>query len=354
MTPTIETPDKKFFDMLATYAIELGKIASSQGVDRDDVLRQIERNTANLISAFKIEKRNILDAVDIGRLCAVHFNELHLNKVSPLRSGLPALDAIIPRYKPECVYLFCARPGHGKTSLLMTIARNMLDVGKTIYVASAEMSGLSLGQRLIAYFTNFPVCYQVPGISSRDLERLDEGIGILEQKNLYINDTACIAVETIDADLRDLHDREIHLDAIMIDYVQLVTSNAIRDQSDAFKVATAVSKYTTLLAKKYGVPVICAGQQNRESDKRSAKGGKLSDIRGTGQLEQDAHMVAFIHNERPENPSDERTLRLSREGDIPIIWECDLQVEKQRDGRTGWVKLQYNAPMMEFGELPIL
>lgn len=347
----LERPDDVFRETLRTYAKDLSSVSQSEGLNRDEILRRIQKLTAQLVSAFSTEERNIKNSVDLANELQEHYEKLFQNETLPLNSGMGELDRLLVGFQDECVYLFCARPGQGKTSILMTIARNMLDSGKCVYVASAEMSGLALGKRLVGYYGNFPVCFQKPGISDNDVRRLYDATAILAEKQLYVNDTPCIAVEAIDSDLRYLSDEGVRVDAVMIDYVQLVTSRIVRDQTDGFKVGSAVSMATTMLAKKYHLPLICAGQQNREVDKRATKSGKLSDLRGTGQLEQDAHMVAFLHNERPEKTTDERVLRVSRDGDLPSMWECDIQVEKHRDGATGWAKLKYDAPLMEFGEL---
>lgn len=347
MTEPLEVDSLKFFQDLGVLGEQLQVLSAQKGADIDQVLRAMEHKMVQFIDTYSLEERRIQHAAQIAVDLQEFYQRLFNKEIVFLTSGIPALDTLLLGFMPDCVYLFVARPGAGKTSLLMSLARNMLQDGKTIYVASAEMSNRALGQRLVGYLTGIAVANQMPGITPLELEQLNDGAIELSDKHLYSNDTPCIAIEAIDADLRFLTQNGVVVDAVFIDYVQLVRSRRAAVNAGEYEMATAVSNATTLLAKKYHIPVLAAAQQNREVEKRTNKEAKLSDIRGSGGLEADAHLVAYIHNEKPATASDDRVIRVSGSG-IPIIYESEIQVAKHRNGPTGWVKVKYNAPLMEF------
>ena len=213
-----------------------------------------------------------------------------------LKVGFKNLDEATNGLLPGQMIVLAARPGCGKTSFVMNIVANIAtrkDSEEVIAVFNLEMSSNELVKRLLS---------NVAGLDSRDLmgglenqDRLGNVWGaqdILQKSNVYIDDTAGITTEQIMSKCRRLKMQRGRLDLVVIDYLQLITpSDANRSTLES---VSKISRFIKILAKELKVPVIILSQMSRDIEKREDKEPKLSDLRDSGAIEQDADIVAFL------------------------------------------------------------
>jgi replicative DNA helicase len=259
-------------------------------------------------------------------------------------TGIEALDRELGGLRPENKYEIAARPGVGKTALAMSIARGHAKrVNATVLVFSLEMPSQQLIERLIS---------AEGSIDSATLRNARLNIEqwkthvipasqVLQPLPLYIVDDQ-YTIGEVEATAHRW--RAMHPDAdglIVVDYLQLFDVGHARGQSTSDAIGM-VSKRIKRLAKKLKVPIIELSQLNRESEKESRR-PRLSDLRASGDIEQDADAVIFIHDEGVRDDRDE----LVRTTDGPV----ELIIAKNRHGAQGRAKAHWCARHYTFTDV---
>jgi replicative DNA helicase len=230
----------------------------------------------------------------------------------------------------------------GKTAFAMNIAENVACEGKKVVaVFSLEMSRQSLMMRMLCSVSRVDAHKLRTGFLARDdRQKLVEGLGKLAEAPLFIDDTAGITLSEMRAKLRRLKQAQGGLDLIVVDYLQLITASGAGGKrfENRNQEVSAISRGLKMMCKEMDVPIIALSQLSRSAETRE-KGGepKLSDLRESGSIEQDADVVMFIH--RPEyydrdNPE--------LEGKAKII------IAKQRNGPIGDFKLVFRNDITKF------
>lgn len=232
-------------------------------------------------------------AVEVVNRLAEVYNTKEIR--SGLKVGMHTLDNLTNGFMGGQMIVLAARPGCGKTSFSMNIVANLIRAQKEKVVAvfNLEMSAEELVQRLIA---------NLSGIDSRTLQRGEESpddlnkmwqaAALLNDSNVYIDDTAEITAEQIMSKCRRLKAQRGGLDLVLIDYLQLL-SPSDRGASK-YQQVTDMSRAVKIMAKELKVPVILLSQMSRSIDQRDDKTPKLSDLRESGAIEQDADIVMFL------------------------------------------------------------
>ena len=267
-------------------------------------------------------------------------------------TGFPDLDRLIGGgLKAGEMFVLAARPSIGKTAIALNIVRNIImreieGKRRNVLFFSLEMSGEQVSQRLLCTEAKVPLSSIMDRNVQRDeVLRLTQTVPLLKQAQLMVDETAGISVFELRAKARKINDRQ-KLDLIVIDYLQLMKSGeASGNESRQVEVA-AISGGLKKLAKDLKVPVLVLAQLNRESEKDQGNGKgdvlpKLSHLRESGAIEQDADVVVFLHRKRDE----------SKDGNAEanrIGVDAKLIVEKNRNGQTGIVNLKFFPALMEF------
>lgn len=261
-----------------------------------------------------------------------HLETIQANDgVSGLSSGIVALDDLTHGMRPGELHILAARPGQGKTVLALQLAYQAAAHGKSVLIFSLEMQSRELMSRLVScashtYFRNI----QTGDLDAEQWERITDCVAKLAKQNLYIDDRPGLSIDEIRSVARS-HRNRIGVDLIIIDYLQLASGDG---ESDVVRVGN-VSKGCKMMAKELNCPVLALSQFNRGVEQRADGRPKLSDLRSSGQIEQDADVVAMLHK------VDERC--------------TELIVEKNRHGKTGSVWLEPKFEFMRFmpGNEPI-
>lgn len=223
----------------------------------------------------------------------------HLNSVLNSASGLTGIstgfhpiDAATGGMHGGELLVFAARPKQGKTILAMNIAQAVLDQGKSVAVFSLEMPYTQLLNRMASNAANIPfhLIKDPKEMENLHWSRLTEFFTRTQDQPLLIDDSSDVTLADIRARCRAIKAKG-SLDFVVIDYLQLVTAQGENENIRIGSVSTGLKK----MAKELNVPVLALAQMNRGVESRTDKRPMLSDLRGSGQIEQDADAVFFLH-----------------------------------------------------------
>lgn len=250
-------------------------------------------------------------------------------------SGLQDLDDLCGGLQPSELVVAAARPSVGKTALALSVARHVaVQLGLPVFVASLEQSHAELGERLLCAEAQVDShALRTGTIDDNARARLSEAAAIVRKAPLYIDDSPGQSMLHIAANARRLR-RKHGIRLLMIDYLQLVETDQQRGRFNRQEQVAAISRRLKALAKELKIPVIALAQLNRSSEDRPDRRPRLSDLRDSGSIEQDADTVLLLH--KTDTPAGQET---------SIV---EIIVAKQRNGPTGQVKLAYRRKHMAF------
>ena len=259
-----------------------------------------------------------------------------------LMTGFHDLDEMTNGLHGGEMIVVAARPSMGKTSFVMNIVENISirkDNPIPVAVFSLEMSCESLVQRVLCSRAKVQMQKLRGGfLSKQDLPKLMNTAGQLAEAPIWIDDTPGITINELQAKARRLKaDHDIQL--IAIDYLQLLRAPDVAGRDGREKEVAQISGGIKGIAKELNIPVIVLAQLNRNPDGRGGK-PKMSDLRESGSIEQDADLVGLLM--RPEVYADDEDDREEKAGEAEFI------IAKQRNGPTGEVPLTFHKEFMRF------
>ena len=232
--------------------------------------------------------------------------------------------------------ILAARPGVGKSSLALNIAVNVAKAYDTaVAYFSLEMTNRQLVQRALSFESGVPSQNMRRGdLQREDWHRISETSDVLSKTRLYFDDTSGISVQEIKAKCMRIE----NLGLIIVDYLQLMGGNG-RSESRALEIS-AITRNFKIMAKELNVPVILLSQLNRAVEKDSGKRKpRLSDLRDSGSIEQDADIVLFLHK---EDTGEEE----GQQG--PTEYPVTLVVAKNRHGECDDLPLHWDGQHTKF------
>jgi replicative DNA helicase len=311
----------------------VGRAYEHQG-EVDALVDEIERDVLRISEErVEAESRTIKDLVH-GAINTIELFHQRRGVLDGLGTGFPDFDKMTSGLHPGEMIVIAARPSMGKTSLAMNIAEAVaIDQNVPVGVFSLEMTADSLVLRMLCSRARVNLRNIREGfLAERDFPKLTGAAGKLQGAPLYIDDSSGLSVLQMRARARRMW-QQYGIKLFVIDYLQLLHSTARRAENRQQEIAD-ISGGIKALAKECGVPVIVLSQLNRELEKDKERKPRLSDLRESGAIEQDADLVALLYK-----PSTE-------EKDGPIAVESDaipvnLLIAKQRNGPTGDVPLTF-------------
>ncbi len=313
--------------------------------EADDVERLIDEAEQRVFGVSRDSLRQeffpIQEALEDAweRIDRLHKGDGALRGVS---TGFKSLDDILAGLQKSDFIVLAARPSLGKTSLALNIARNVvMEEKKAVGLFSLEMSREQLVDRLISSEANIDLWRLRTGKLHADgpeneFVRIRDAMESLSQAPLFLDDSAALSVMEIRAKARRLQ-TEHELGLIIIDYLQLI-KGADRPESRVQEVSE-ISRALKGMAKELNVPVLALSQLSRAVEMRPNSRPKLSDLRESGSIEQDADVVMFIYRED----------KMRENIDMQNI--AEILIEKHRNGPTGHIKLYFNADTASFRSL---
>ncbi len=254
-----------------------------------------------------------------------------------LPTHFPQLDALLSGFQASDLIILGARPSYGKTTFALDVARQVALQGKSVGIFSLEMSRDQVIDRLIAAQAQIPLWRLRTGRLNDELEfaLVQQALDELSKSSLYIDDTPSPTILQMRSMARRLQ-LESSLDLLIVDYLQLIQPRTGSD--NIVQQVTEISRTLKALARELVVPVLAISQLSRDVDKREVKIPRLSDLRESGSLEQDADVVLFIYRkdrERTDLPEEEQNV-------------VELIIAKHRNGPLGSVKLRFDQERVTF------
>jgi replicative DNA helicase len=253
-------------------------------------------------------------------------------------TGFPDLDRLLFGLQASTLVVLAARPGMGKTSLALALARHVArDARRPVLFFSMEMGTLELTKRLLAMEGRVDASkLWTANLNQGDWDSLSRAVGRLAETPLYIDDNPHCTVMEMRAKARRMKARYGDLGLVLVDYVQLMTPSTTRRMENRQVEVAEISRGLKILARELDCPVVALSQLNRQVEYRQDKRPMLADLRESGGLEQDADVVMFIYRDEIYDPeSDDR-------GKAEII------VAKHRNGPTGRVELAFHPSRASF------
>ncbi|MGC9398928.1 MAG: replicative DNA helicase [Anaerolineae bacterium] len=258
----------------------------------------------------------------------------HRGEVMGVPSGFRDLDKLLGGFQRSDLLILAARPGVGKTSLMLTLALKAAERGRTVAVFSLEMSAEQLVQRMVSGLSRIDAQrLRLGNLLDDDWPRFTESIAHLSELPIYIDDTPALTPIQLRTKCRRLHS-EHGLDMVFVDYLQLMTSSAHIE--NRVQEVSYLSRSLKALAREMDVPVMTASQLSRAVERRQDKRPVLSDLRESGSIEQDADVVMFIYRDEIYNE------------DTEMQNIAEIMVAKHRSGPTGSVHLYFNKRLTQF------
>lgn len=266
------------------------------------------------------------------RLDRLHSSEQGMRGIS---TGFSELDLKLSGFQKSDLIILAARPSMGKTSLALDIARmTAVNHNTPVGIFSLEMSSQQLVDRMMAAQANVDAWKMRTGKLSRqdDFEAIRESLDKLSKAPIYIDDQPGNNILKMRSIARRLKS-EKGLGLLIVDYLQLMVPQTKND--NVVQQVTEISRSLKNLARELDVPVLALSQLSREVEKRGGR-PRLSDLRDSGSIEQDADVVMFIHREDKYKDESERT-------NI-----AEILIEKHRNGETGKIDLFFNDKKATF------
>lgn len=322
------------------------QLAHDDQQDALEILENFEKAVFDVQGHFY--RQNTLSLADVAAKRLKERDEAKKRGESGI-AGLPtyfeSVDQIIGGFKNSDLIVFAARPGMGKTAFVLSCAKQQAESTAAIGFFSLEMSAAQLLDRMIAMQA------EIVGskISNNALSETEEALynhHILQiaELDFHIDDTPSLHINELCAKARRLKKFQ-NIKAIYIDYLQLITADGVKSVFNREQEIAHISRRLKALAKELDIPVIALSQLSRAVETRGGdKRPQLSDLRESGQIEQDCDVIGFIY--RPEYYQ-----ILEDEEGQSLKGQAEIIIAKNRHGALKTAKLKFDGPFTRFSEL---
>jgi len=325
--------EKKLKRDLITATAIIQREAYDDSLKSDTLLELVEKKIYD-ITQRKFRKTN----TDIDKLLIEAWDNIesmqgHNGAVTGVPTGFKSLDEITSGFQKGELIVVAARPSMGKTSFMLNIAENVSMNNKIpVLIFSMEMSALQITKNMLCSIAEVDAHLMRTGtISDVDFLRIPTAMGDLSQSPISIDDTPGLSLLEIRAKSRRFQSQK-GIQLIIIDYLQLMEGNNTENRQQEI---TSISRGLKALAKELDVPVVAISQLNRSVEQREGHKPRMSDLRESGSIEQDADVVMLLHRDDYYDPNKNPGL-------------VELNVVKQRNGPIGKVELKFIKNMLRF------
>jgi replicative DNA helicase len=320
--------------MTATFEIQAA-VAGRDGTPRD----LVELAERTMLEVAHDDRQKDFQSIETVLDVELHrLQELARGggSVTGTPSGFTDLDAITGGFQPGNLIILAARPSMGKSALVTNIAENVaLQTGKAVALFSLEMSESELAHRFVASQAKIKGEELRKGrVAETKWPTILAASQRLGDSRLFVDDSSDVSMLEIRAKARRLYAREKELGLIIVDYLQLIRADG-RIENRVEQVGQ-MSRGLKILARELECPVIALSQLNRGVEARTDKRPMLSDLRESGQIEQDADLVMFIFRDDYYDKESER------------VGEADIIIAKHRNGATGELTLTFQKEYPRF------
>jgi replicative DNA helicase len=325
--------------LTATYQIQASVLGHE--ADPDQLMEQAERSVLDVAHDERQKDFKSIDDILHVEVDKLHKLSMEGTALTGTPSGYTELDEITGGFQPGNLIVLAARPSMGKSALVTNMAENAaLHHGRPVALFSLEMSEAELAQRFIASQAKVKGELLRKGRAESHWPKILKASQELSAAPLFVDDSSDIGILEVRAKARRLHSQEAArggLGLIIVDYLQLMRADG-RIESRVQQVGD-MSRGLKILARELNVPVIALSQLSRAVEARTDKKPMLSDLRESGNIEQDADLVMFIYRDEYYDKESER------EG------EADIIISKHRNGALGEVTLNFQREFPRFMNL---
>lgn len=332
-----EVHSKSMLRGLIHAADDIAELGYSNPDDVDVVLDQAEKKVYEVTNQTSVQK-----FVTIGSALTEaweRFEHLSANHedIRGVPTGFASLDSLLAGLQKSDLIILAARPSMGKTTFALDLARNAaVQYKKSVGIFSLEMSSQQLTDRMLASEAGVDSWKLRTGKlkSDQEFESVQAAMARLSEASIHIDDQPGTNILKMRSSARRLH-HEHGLDLLIVDYLQLMSPTATKASDSMVQQVTEISRSLKILARELDVPVLALSQLSRAVEQRGGK-PRLSDLRDSGSIEQDADVVMFIHRED----------KINKESDRPNI--AEILVEKHRNGPVGKAELYFDEKHVRF------
>jgi replicative DNA helicase len=319
-----------------------GRIAGIGYEDPAEIQEAIDRAEAEL---FAVSQKRIdvgfakLDSLLHQAYDRLDYLHAHRGEISGVRTGFSDLDALTTGLQKSDLIILAARPSVGKTSFALNIAEHAaVREKKSVGVFSLEMSKEQLVLRLLSSVANIDSQRLRTGfLEEMDFARIAPAMNALSEAPVYIDDTPNISTMELRTKARRLQ-AEAGLDLVIVDYLQLMQAQTTTRDANRVQEVSEISRGLKALARELSVPVIALSQLSRQPEMRESKEPRLSDLRESGAIEQDADLVCFLWRDKERGSDDQ-----DQDGEL-----INLKLAKHRNGPTGEIQLWFKKKQTRF------
>ncbi|MSR19211.1 MAG: replicative DNA helicase [Phycisphaerales bacterium] len=335
--------DKATLRELIDAASEIVHDAHRAGEDAPAVLEAAEQRVFSI--AQKRETGGVADMRQLLEQTLKMIEESEGRSLTGLPTGYAELDDLTCGLQAGEMVVIAARPSMGKTALALNLMEKVAAAGHPVAMFSLEMGRQALVQRILCARAGVDSQRLRRGsLRSEDLQRLSRAAESLQACAIYIDDTPALSVLGLRSRARRLREK-FGIEAVFVDYLQLMTSGR-RSESRQVEVSD-ISRGIKALAREISAPVICMAQLNRATEDRREHRPRLSDLRESGSIEQDADVVMLLHREEYYHLAEPDWL----DANPDKAGLAELIVGKQRNGPTGTIKLSWNSASTSFQDM---
>jgi replicative DNA helicase len=327
---------------LIQTASELVQMGYDEEMPVDEIMDHAEKKlfavSQNTIKQGFTSINSLLESA-FERIDDIHRNK---DKFRGIESGFPDLDKILSGFQKSDLIILAARPSIGKTSFSLDIARQAaLRSKEPVMIFSLEMSSDQLVDRMLSAEARVSLWGLRTGNlaeESDDFQKIGDAMGVLSEAPIFIDDSATANIMEMRAIARRFQ-AEHGLGLLIIDYLQLMEGRSGKSQDSRVNEISKISRGLKNLAKELNVPILALSQLSRAVESRSPQIPKLSDLRESGSIEQDADVVLFLYREDRENPDTENQ---------NIV---EVHIAKHRNGPIGRATLYFDEEYASFKSL---
>lgn len=325
---------------LIDAASRIGELGFAEDRDVESVLDEAQASVFSVSNAPSL--RNFKEIKDIVRESwerHEHRRE-HSNEIRGIQTGFPQLDNLLAGLQKSDLIILAARPSMGKTALALDIARQTaVKHGNAVGIFSLEMSSEQLADRMLAAQAGVNSWALRTGKKFKhenDDEKLLMAMEALSEAPIYIDDKASSTVLAMRSVARRLK-MEKDLKLIIVDYLQLITPMHSRGNDNLVQQITEISRSLKAMARELDIPVLALSQLSRAVEQRRGR-PRLSDLRDSGSIEQDADVVMFIHRED----------KMMSDTGAEKTNIAEILIEKHRNGPVGKIDLKFDEESTRF------
>lgn len=341
---------KHMMRQLIEASEHLSHLGFNEAGELEEILDQAEKKVFDITQHFAGSAR----FKDLNPLLAEAFERFEKlssaeHELRGVPTGFKSLDDILGGFQPSDLIILAARPSVGKTALALDIARRTASEHKVpVGIFSLEMSADQLVDRIVAAQSRTDASVIRKGVRAQSgtwredvFKNIRDALDDLSRTPIYIDDQPGNTIMKMRSAARKLK-IEKGLKLLIVDYLQLMAPSTARANDSMVQQVTEISRSLKHLARELNIPVIALSQLSRQIETRGGK-PKLSDLRDSGSIEQDADLVMFIH----VNEDDLR----DENGKMKEVQRRELIIAKHRNGPLGSAILDYHSRFNTFVEI---